>query len=170
MDILQIADKADNLIRKYKTRNPFKLVRYLDIALMFEPLMDLKGCFMVNWRNSYIFINDSMDDAETTWVLGHEIGHRILHYDLAKDIAKGLMEYSLYDMTTTPEREANIFAAELLVDEEELLEYIYNFGYTVDECAKAMSMHPAFIALKIEILNARGHKLNMQDYDRNFLK
>ena len=28
------------------------------------------------------------------------------------------MEYSLYDMTATPEREANIFAAELLVDEE----------------------------------------------------
>ena len=170
MDILKIAEKADDLVRKYSTRNPFRIAEALNIIVIPRNLKTLKGCFRVENRNSFIFINRSLDECESAWVLGHEIGHKMLHYLTAKNLERGLLEFSLYDMTTTPEREANIFAAELLIDEKELTDYIYNYEYSVDECAKAMSMHPTLIALKIEILNARGHKLNVQEYDRNFLK
>ena len=170
MDILRIADMADALVCQCKTRDPYSIIKYLNITLLPEPLTNLKGCFLVRKRNSYIIINQFLDENEAVWVLGHEIGHRILHYLTAQNLSRGLHEFSLFDMTTTPEREANLFAAELLVDEEELTDYIYNYGYNVAECAKAMSLHPAVIALKIEILIARGHDLKMQDYDRNFLK
>ena len=34
----------------------------------------------------------------------------------------------LYDMTTKPEYEANIVAAEILLDTDEILEYIYDLS------------------------------------------
>ena len=44
----------------------------------------------------------------------------------------------LYDMTTKPEYEANIVAAEILLDTDEILEYIYDYGYTSEQIARAM--------------------------------
>lgn len=168
MDILEIAAKADSYVRKYKTRNPFVIAEALGVEIMPIEMQKLKGCFKVIKRNPFIFVNAFMEEAETVWVLGHELGHNCLHRHLAA-MSSGLMEYSLYDMTARPEREANLFAAELLIDEEDLLEYIYDYGYTAEQCAQALNIHPAFIALKIEILNARGYDLRMQDYDRKFL-
>ena len=41
-------------------------------------------------------------------------------------------------MTTKPEYEANIVAAEILLDTDEILEYIYDYGYTSEQIARAM--------------------------------
>ena len=41
-----------------------------------------------------------------------------------------------------PEYEANIVAAEILLDSDEILEYIYNYGYTsVADCAGNAHRH-----------------------------
>ena len=47
-----------------------------------------------------------------------------------RDRAKGsaIQEFMLYDMTTKPEYEANIVAAEILLDTDEILEYIYDLS------------------------------------------
>ena len=50
--------------------------------------------------------------------LAHEIGHDRLHRALAKK--HGLQEFVLYDMATKPEYEANIVAAEILLDSDEI--------------------------------------------------
>ena len=39
----------------------------------------------------------------------------------------------LYDMTTRPEYEANIVVAEILIDNEELLDYIYTYRYSAEQ-------------------------------------
>ena len=44
----------------------------------------------------------------------------------------------LYDMTTKSEYEANIVAAEILLDTDEVLDYIYGYGYTSEQIARAM--------------------------------
>ena len=170
MDIIKIADKADRLVRKYKTRDPFLLADYLHITLIYRKFEKLKGCFLVNQRNAYIILNDSMEDHKKAWVLGHEIGHRILHYADAVNLSKGIMTFSLYDKTTKPEREANLFAAELLVDDDVMTEYIYNNEFTAEQCDKAMCLHPSIISLKTEIMDKRGINVIRQEYDRNFLK
>ncbi len=54
----------------------------------------------------------------------------------------------LYDMTTKPEYEANIVAAEILLDTDEILEYIYDYGYTSEQIARAMETDINLVALK----------------------
>lgn len=42
-------------------------------------------------------------------------------------------------MATKPEYEAVIVAAEILLDTDELLEYIYQYGYTSEQIAGVMN-------------------------------
>ena len=39
-------------------------------------------------------------------------------------------EFMLYDMKSKPRYEANIVVAEILMDSDEVLRYIYEYGYT----------------------------------------
>ena len=80
-------------------------------------------------------------------VCAHELGHDQLHRNLAKDGA--LREFMLYDMSTRPEYEANIVAAEILLDTDAVLDYVYNLGYTSEQIAKAMSTDINLVALKV---------------------
>ena len=57
-------------------------------------------------------------------------------------------EFMLYDMTTKAEYEANIVAAEILLDTDEILEYIYDYGYTSEQIARAMGTDINLVALK----------------------
>ena len=54
--------------------------------------------------------------------------------------------------------------------QKELLEYIFDYGFTMDQCAKAMNIPAPLIALKTEIMNERGSDLIVQEYDRNFMR
>ena len=69
-------------------------------------------------------------------VCAHELGHDQRHRKLAQ--ANSLHEFMLYDMTTRPEYEANIVVAEILIDNEELLDYIYTYRYSAEQIARAM--------------------------------
>ena len=60
-----------------------------------------------------------------------------------------LQEFVLYKMNSIPEYEANIVAAEILLNSDEVLEYIYDSGYTSAQIAQAMHTDINLIALKI---------------------
>ena len=80
------------------------------------------------------------------------------------------MEFELYDMKNRPEYEANIFASEILLDTDEILDYIYNYGYDVQQIAAVMRSDVNLVALKISSLNREGYQLRIPDYKSNFLK
>lgn len=169
MDSLRIAAKADALIRKFGTNDPLLIAEGMNITILPVPFETLKGCFRRIKRNSFIFLNENLSIPETRCVVGHEIGHCCLHQQLA-GAKSGLLEYSLFDMKSRPELEANLFGAELTVPEEDLLEYIFSYGYTCEQAAKAMGIPQPYVALKIEILRARGYEIYSQEYDRDFLR
>lgn len=65
-------------------------------------------------------------------VLMHEIGHDRLHRDKADDCG-GFAEYDIFDMCDrSMEYEANLFAAQFLISDEELYDCI-NCGYDIDK-------------------------------------
>ena len=80
------------------------------------------------------------------------------------------VEFVLYKMNSIPEYEANIVAAEILLNSEEVLEYIYDYGYTSAQIAQAMHTDINLIALKIAHLAETGHDLRRIDYRSDFLK
>lgn len=62
--------------------------------------------------------------------------------------------------TTTPEIEANNFAAELLISDNDFLELATN-DYTYEQIAKTLEVHTDLVLIKAQLLNGRGHKLKV---------
>ena len=77
-------------------------------------------------------------------------------------------------MKSKPEYEANIVAAEILMDSDEVLRYIYEYGYTAEQIASAMSTDINLVALKVALkvahLATLGYNLHALEHKSNFLK
>ena len=165
---MDIKKKADALVRKHQTRNPFELILGLNVILVFAPLTGVRGFYQYFQRNNIIYIDENLPPHEQAFVCAHELGHDQLHRNLAKGSA--IQEFMLYDMTTKPEYEANIVAAEILLDTDEILEYIYDYGYTSEQIARAMGTDINLVALKIAHLAESGYDLRRIEHRSDFLK
>jgi Zn-dependent peptidase ImmA (M78 family) len=169
MNAESLSKVGRKLVTRCGTRDPFEIARQLGIEVMFcDDFGPLKGMYRVIKRNRFIFINKNMSERMQIIVCAHELGHDQLHRKLAKTNA--LREFMLYDMTTRPEYEANIVAAEILLDTDEVLDYIYNYGYTSEQTARAMGTDINLVALKIAHLAESGYDLRKLDYRSDFLK
>ena len=141
-----------------------------DFFLLFlsENFGSLKGMYRVIKRNRFIFLNNSLDENMLRIVCAHELGHDQLHRNMAKTTP--IHEFMLYDMKSKPEYEANIVAAEILMDSDEVLRYIYEYGYTAEQIASAMSTDINLVALKVAHLATLGYNLHALEHKSNFLK
>lgn len=169
MSAEQLSRIGSDLVRRFGTRDPFSIARELGIEIMFCDDFDpLKGMYRVIMRNRFIFINKNLSPQMQRIVCAHELGHDQLHRSLAKGGA--LHEFMLYDMTTRPEYEANIIASEILLDSDEIWEYVYHYGYTSEEIARIMDTDINLVALKIAHMAETGYELRRIEYQSNFLK
>ena len=101
-------------------------------------------------------------------VCAHELGHDQAHRTLASGAL--LREFTLYDTKSKAEYEANVIAAEILLDTDELLEYIYQYRFSAEQIAQAMETDTNLVAIKIASLKAMGHPFRATDYQSDFLK
>ena len=65
--------------------------------------------------------------------------------------------------------EANVFASQVSLEDDEILEYIHR-GYDIQQIASAMHSDINLVALKTDALIAQGYCLRHQDYTNSFLK
>ena len=164
-----LIEMSAKLVKRCETRNPFQIARELGIEVLFcDHFGSLKGLYKVIKRNRFIFINRDLSRRMQTIVCAHEIGHDRLHRRMA--MVSAIQEFMLYDMTTKPEYEANIVAAEILLDTDELLGHIYDDGYTSEQIAQAMNTDINLVALKVAHLAETGYDLRRIDHRSDFLK
>ena len=169
MTARQLSEVGERLVRRCGTRDPFEIARQLGVEVLFCPdFGSMKGMYCVVKRTRFILIKRELTPQMQRIVCAHELGHDQLHRDLAKNGA--LQEFMLYDMTTKPEYEANIVAAEILLDTDEVLDYVYNFGYTSEQIAKAMSTDINLVALKVAHLAESNRGLRPIEHRADFLK
>ena len=169
MSAKYLSKVGSDLVRRCGTRDPFRIAQELGVEVLFcDDFGPLKGMYRVIKRNRFIFINKDLSPRMQRIVCAHELGHDQLHRYLAKGNA--LQEFMLYDMATKPEYEANIVAAEILLDTDELLEYVYHYGYTSEQIARAMHTDINLVALKIAHLAETGHDLRRIEHRSDFLK
>ena len=147
--------KANRIVRQCGTRNADRIARELGLIVMPRDFSRQKGAYMVIERNRYIFINKHLDPVMHDIVLLHEIGHDCLHRKEAVQVG-GLQEF-------------NMFAAQIALPDDEILEYIYG-GYDVGQIARAMCSDINLVALKVAELNTRGYRFREQEHRSNFLK
>ncbi|PDO11780.1 MAG: ImmA/IrrE family metallo-endopeptidase [Candidatus Reconcilbacillus cellulovorans] len=99
------------LIRKYRTNNPFELAEHLNITIWFRDLgSGTRGLYMRKLRRRYIVIHEGLDDPWKRFVCAHELGHDRLHPGLSRF---WLDEHSFFHVGKF-ERQANKFAVRLL--------------------------------------------------------
>jgi len=154
----RIFDTVTDFTKKYNTRDPFVLAEAMDVDVDFADLGTLKGFYIVYKRGRYIVLNKSLTDSLSGIILAHELGHDILHRHLAEN--GGLKESSFFDMKSKPEMEANIFAANLLISDKEVMSYAED-GYTAEDMAKNLYVPYPLALIKISDMNKRGFNLNI---------
>lgn len=153
-----IYDMTNELCRKYKTRDPFSLAESLGIDVDCADLGSLKGFYIVYNNNRFIVLNVNLTETLSRIILAHEIGHDILHRVIAEN--GGLKEASFFDMKSRPEMEANVFAANLLITDKEVMEYGED-GRTAEEMAKDLFVPYPLALIKINDMIQRGYELNI---------
>ncbi len=142
---------AADLIREYGTRDPFRIAFLMDIAVKFIDAKRQKGLCAVFDGYPFIFINQNLSEEMQRMTCAHELGHILLHRELLSGQVP-LLEYELFDIQNTAEYEANVFAAELLIDEAELSELI---GQEADLVAMASSLNVNVNLLLIRLIELR---------------
>lgn len=99
------------LIRKYKTNNPFELASHLNITVWFRDLgKGTRGLYMRKLRLRYIVIHEDLDEHWQRFVCAHELAHDRLHPGFSRF---WLDEQSFFNAGKF-ERQANKFAVRLL--------------------------------------------------------
>lgn len=161
--------RADEVMQRYGTRNPERLARELGLIVMPRAFVSQKGAYKVIERNRFIFIKQDLPPVMHDIVLLHEIGHDVLHRHEAVS-AGGFQEFNIFDMNNRRmEYEANIFAAQVSLPDEDVVEYIFQ-GYDVGQIAKAMGSDINLIALKVAELSRQGYAFRKQEFQGDFLK
>ena len=159
---------ANKLIKKFDTRDPFQLCQAIGVEVFYADLGSLKGMYKYLKKNRFAVINENLDPFTKTLVCAHELGHDILHQNLARKVC--LQEFILYDMKSRPEYEANLFASEILLPDDIILNLARD-GYDIEQISKELCTDINLIALKVSSMNTRGYRFdNTIDAKCNFLK
>ncbi len=155
----EIYKKTQSLIKKSGVNDPFIIAS--DNNIMVRSSADftiLKGLYTVIKRKRIIILNANLPYEEQKLVCAHEIGHDILHRDFAKN--KILHEYALYNIKEKIEYEANMFAADLLIDDSEIVELACVMRYNLSQISHMLGQNQDIVKIKISNMNLRGYKFN----------
>ena len=117
---MDIFAKANSLVRKYGTRNPFEIIRSLNVIVVYYPLEGVNGFYQYFQRNNIIYIDETLSEHEQRLVCAHELGHMLLH----KKSNAIFMDSRTQLNTTKYEIEADRFAMDLIMSDEEIEEHL----------------------------------------------
>ena len=159
-----------DLIQKYGTRNPYEICDALGIRIRFKDLgPDLKAYYFFQSRVRNIVLNERVSKVVRLVLIAHELGHDRLHQDIA--VLKILQESELFNRTIPAEYEANLFAAELLIDDIVLMELLGDDDKTFFSVASELYVPPELLDFKLRVLKHKGyHVVAPYIANGNFLK
>ena len=140
-----VRNSAKQLMKKYKTNDPFELAEYLKIKIVYEDLgKNIRGYYQECPKLKIIHINSNLDYTAQRIVCCHELGHAMLHSKL--NIL--FLNKHTFCVKDKFEREANIFAAELLIPSDLLLKYP---EYSIEQIASLHNIPVELLRLKYNL-------------------
>lgn len=155
-----ISRMANGLVRKYDTRNPFDICNELGIRIRLKDLgHDIKAYYFYQSRIRNIVLNQNVSETVRRILVAHELGHDRLHKEIA--MLKGFQEIELFDRVTPTEYEANLFAAELLIDDIELLELLNDEDKTFFGVARELYVPADLLDFKFRVLKHKGYRVHV---------
>ncbi|GHU70847.1 hypothetical protein FACS1894184_16870 [Clostridia bacterium] len=171
MGLMHCAFEAKRIKRKYGETNPVRLCAAMGIHLMYAAMGagegSCKGFYLYQSRCKVITVNDQMGEDYQRVILGHEIGHSALHSPIA-----GVAAYHDFGLLTDAsmlEYEANVFAAELLLDDQMVLDETRETDFF--DAANSLAVPPELLVFKLRLLRQQGYQIDLPMVPRSdFLK
>ena len=138
--MVDIKQLIHNLDKKYKTLDPYELAEAMGIIIHRMELGNTRGFCYTSRRIKQIILNNNLPEWTERFVLAHEIGHLVMH---PKHSAP-FLQSTFFSMDRF-EIEANKFATELIIPDDELMDM---YEYTVDELSALYGLPREIIELR----------------------
>jgi len=132
--------KALEMIDKYKTNDPEKILKKLGVFVLDVPLA---GRMKEIYFKDHIVVKAGLKNAERRQLLAHALCHHLLHAGNHYKMNKKTYSFSNYH-----EKQADVFAAYLLVPESKL-EKLVGRNLTIYELAEKFEILPYFAKFRI---------------------
>ena len=153
-----MADKAfelpRSLVRKHGTNDPFRIAKELNIPVHFRSMKRQKAFCLCVMRNYSIHINENLSDQMQRMACAHELGHIILHAGELR--TSPLFDTAVYDKRSSTEYEANLFAADLLLPDEEVLRAAAEPEMNFSALCRSLDTVPELMNFKLMSMHRRG--------------
>ena len=159
----------EKLAKRFKTRDPFQILEGLNVVVgETDRYEKLKGYCFMSCQTIYVMISSFLSEEEKRIVAAHELGHVVLHRAQLK-LAPMKDEY-LYNMKDNTEYQANLFAADLLLEDDEIDKMSKNEDLDYFGFCSSLYSSPELMSFKLYSLIQRGQAYHMpMELRSNFL-
>lgn len=140
---VDIKRKVNQLVRLFDTRDPFEMIKGMNVILVFYPLDGVRGFYQYFKRNNIIYIDESLSRHDQQFVCAHELGHMFLH----KRSNALFMDTRTQFNTSRYELEADKFAVNLLISDSIFEEY---HDYSTDQLSRLLGYDKKLIELRLK--------------------
>lgn len=159
MTYAAISESVGKLVNKYGSRDPFDLCRALGIKLLFQAMGKdpdaVKGFFLESKRIRTITVNSDLPRVIQKIIVAHELCHAINHRDNG---IHAFHDITMFDYTSDMEKDANLFAAELLLEDQDVLE-VLNQDTTFFSAAAMLYVPAELLDFKFRVMKWKGYKM-----------
>ena len=168
-----ISNSVSDLKKAYPDADPFEMVRELGFLLLFQSMgkakSDCKGFCMTHQGQTSITINSDLPKMIQKIICAHELGHAVLHSQMPG--MESFHDFALFDAASVAEYEANVFAAELLLKDEDVFELL-NDDTSFFGVASILRVPPELLDFKFRVLKRKGYQFVEPPYqsDSKFLR
>ncbi|MDD4291026.1 MAG: ImmA/IrrE family metallo-endopeptidase [Clostridia bacterium] len=160
MYIDQISKTVAAVKKHYDESDPFALSKAMGVIVLYTSMGNApdacKGFFMENCRIRTITLNRDLPLIIQKIILAHELGHAVMHRRSTG--LHAFHEFSLFDETSHMEYEANLFAAELLLDDNDVFETL-NQDVSFFGAASILCVPAELLDFKFRVMKRKGYKL-----------
>lgn len=159
MSCAEVVKEVDRIRERHQETDPFLLCAAMGIVLLPQPLGRekdaIKGFYLCYKRIHTITYNTDLPDVLQRVVVSHELGHARLH---ASAGMRAFHDVGLFDESSRYEKEANLFAAELLLEDEKVLSML-NADNTFFSAAASLNVPMELLDFKFRVMKWKGYKL-----------
>ncbi len=158
------------MTKKYNSRDPFHICKEMGIFIHYKELgASLNAYYFVHSRIHNVILNQDVEPIFGKVLCAHELGHALLHAAQAEVLM--FREINVFDVTNRMEYEANLFAAELLIRDEDIIRSNEGNPLTMQELAAELHVPIELIDFKLRILKHKGYAINVPYHARaDFLR
>ena len=155
----EIVETVEKLKKCFHVEDPFQACREMGIILLPQPMGleedSIKGFYLQRNRIKTITYNDDLPAVLQRIIVAHEFGHSQLH---VKSGVHAFHDVGMFNESNRNEKEANLFAAEFLLDDQQVLDSL-NSDTTFFAAASTLQVPMELLDFKFRLMKWKGYKL-----------